>query len=190
MYIIAGCNGAGKTTASFTILPEVLDCVDYVNSDEIARGLSPLDPSLATIKATKIMLERIQELIGKRITFGLETTLSTKMLAKTIVQAQKVGYSVYLVFFWLSMPQLAVERVALRVASGGHNIDKDTIMRRYGNGIDNMFKVYMPIVDYWALVDNSGKSGKLVAEGGKDMETSVHHRVTFRKILDYERSRD
>jgi len=190
MYIIAGCNGAGKTTASYTMLPELLDCVEYVNSDEIARGLSPFDPSLASIKATKILLERMQELLERRVTFGVETTLSTKTLAKTVVQAQKLGYTVNLFFFWLSMPQLAIERVALRVQSGGHDIPVETIIRRYGTGIDNLFKEYMPIVDYWVIVDNSGKSGKLVAEGGMRVVTKIHHKITFNKILEYERTRD
>jgi len=190
MYIIAGCNGSGKTTASFTMLPQLLDCVEYVNSDEIARGLSPFDPSLASIKATKIMLERIQELIERRATFGVETTLSTKTLAKIVVQAQRAGYMVNLVFFWLSLPQLAVERVALRVQSGGHDIPTETILRRYGTGIDNLFKEYMPIVDYWIIIDNSGKSGKLVAEGGTRIVTKIHNKVTFNKILEYERTRD
>lgn len=190
MYVIAGCNGAGKTTASFTMLPELLDCVEYVNSDEIARGLSPFDPSLASIKATRIMLERIQELIERRVTFGVETTLSTKTLAKIIVQAQRAGYMVNLVFFWLSMPELAIERVALRVKSGGHDIPTGTILRRYGTGIDNLFKEYMPIVDYWVIVDNSGKSGRLVAEGGTRVVTKIHHKVIYNKILEYERTRD
>lgn len=190
MYIIAGCNGAGKTTASFSILPEILDCAEYVNSDEIARGLSPFDPSLASIKATKVMLERMQELLERRVTFGVETTLSTKTLAKTVVQAQEMGYTVNLVFFWLSMPELAIERVALRVKSGGHDIPVETILRRYGTGIDNLFKEYMPVVDYWIVIDNSGKSGALVAEGGRKVVTKIHNKVTFNKILEYERTRD
>lgn len=190
LYVIAGCNGAGKTTASFAMLPEILDCAEYVNSDEIARGLSPFDPSLASIKATKVMLERIQELLERRITFGVETTLSTKTLAKILVHAKELGYTVNLVFFWLSMPELAIERVALRVKSGGHDIPVDTILRRYGNGIDNLFKEYMSIVDYWIIIDNSGKRGSLVAEGGTNVVTKIHNKVTYNKILEYERTRD
>lgn len=190
LYVIGGCNGAGKTTASFTMLPEILDCAEYVNSDEIARGLSPFDPSLASIKATKVMLERIQELLERKVTFGVETTLSTKTLAKILVHAKELGYTINLVFFWLSMPELAIERVALRVKSGGHDIPTDTILRRYGNGIDNLFNVYMSIVDYWIIIDNSGKCGTLVAEGGVKVVTKIHNKVTFKKILEYERTRD
>ncbi len=190
LFIIAGCNGAGKTTASYTILPEILDCVDYVNSDEIARGLSPFNPELAQIEASKIMIIRIQELISKRKNFGIETTLSTKALARIVVQAQSAGYYVTLVFIWLSIPELAAERVNLRVSSGGHNVPRETIMRRYGMGIDNLFKVYMPICDYWVVIDNSGKSGKLVAEGGRRIVTKIHNKILYKKLLDYERNRD
>lgn len=190
LYIIAGCNGAGKTTASYTILPEILDCVDYVNSDEIARGLSPFNPELAQVDASRIMISRIDDLIGKRKNFAIETTLSTKALARTVVKAQSAGYYVILVFVWLSIPQLAVERVALRVASGGHNVPQEVILRRYGMGIDNMFKIYMPICDYWVIIDNSGKSGKLVAEGGNRIVTKIHNKVLHRKLLEYERARD
>lgn len=190
LFIIAGCNGAGKTTASYTILPEILDCVEYVNADEIARGLSPFNPGLAQIRASKIMIDRIQELIEKHATFGIETTLSTKALARIVVQAQNAGYQVTVVFMWLSLPELAIERVSLRVKSGGHNVPVDTIRRRYGMGIDNMFKVYIPICDYWVIIDNSGKAAQIVAEGGTRIVTKIHHKVIYKKILDYERTRD
>lgn len=63
IYIIAGCNGAGKTTASFTILPEILDCKEFVNADEIAKGLSPFQPEKVAFEAGRIMLERIETLL-------------------------------------------------------------------------------------------------------------------------------
>ena len=66
MYIIAGCNGAGKITTSFTVLPEILNCKEFVNADEIARGLSPFQPETVSIQAGRIMLHRIQELIKQK----------------------------------------------------------------------------------------------------------------------------
>jgi predicted ABC-type ATPase len=78
LYIIAGCNGAGKTTASFTLLPEVLGCREFVNADEIARGLSPFQPETVSIEAGRIMLQRIQELVRLKVDFAFETTLSAK----------------------------------------------------------------------------------------------------------------
>lgn len=190
IYIIAGCNGAGKTTASYTLLPELLNVDEYVNSDEIAKGLSPFRPSLAAIKASKIMMERIHELIEEGETFGLETTLSTKTLSKIIVDAQKRGYKVNLLFFWLRMPELAIERVKLRVESGGHDVPEETIRRRYGLGIDNLFRLYMPVCDYWMLLDNSKSPASLIAEGGIRVVTKIHDKTVYNLILDYERTRD
>jgi len=78
LYIIAGCNGAGKTTASYTVLPEMLECQEFVNADEIAKGLSPFQPEKVSIQSGRIMLNRINELIEKRVDFAFETTLSTR----------------------------------------------------------------------------------------------------------------
>src|SRR5574344_1163500 len=127
LYIISGCNGAGKTTASYTILPEMLSCKEFVNADEIARGISPFKPESVSIQAGKIMIERISNLMANGTDFAIETTLATKIYAKIIKYAQERGYRVTLLFFWLSMPNLAVERVKMRVASGGHNIEEKTI---------------------------------------------------------------
>ena len=101
LYIIAGCNGAGKTTASFTILPEMLDCEEFINADEIARGLSPLNPDKAAIDAGRLMLSRIDRLITNRNDFAFETTLATKSYRNTILKAKNAGYNVTLLFFGL-----------------------------------------------------------------------------------------
>ena len=101
LYIIAGCNGAGKTTASFTILPDILDCREFVNADEIARGLSPFQPEKVAFEAGRIMLQRIDELLTKKETFAFETTLSTKSYKNTIKKAKTLGYKTILLFFWL-----------------------------------------------------------------------------------------
>ena len=190
LFIIAGCNGSGKTTASYTLLPDLLNCDEYVNSDEIAKGLSPFNPALASIKASKLMAERITELLEKRATFGIETTLATRSLARVVTRAQAAGYRVTLVFFWLQMPELAIQRVKLRVASGGHSVPEETILRRYGAGIDNFFRIYVPVCDYWMLIDNSNTPSKLVAEGGSSVVTKIHDKTVYNQILNYERTRD
>ncbi|MDE6688933.1 MAG: zeta toxin family protein, partial [Prevotella sp.] len=118
LYIISGCNGAGKTTASYTVLPEILDCREFVNADEIARGLSPFNPESVAIEAGRLMLQRIEELLGKDVTFSIETTLATKSYINLVRNAQKQGYSVKLLFFWLRNPELAIQRVAERVENG------------------------------------------------------------------------
>jgi predicted ABC-type ATPase len=131
LYIIAGYNGAGKTTASFTILPEILNCKEFVNADEIAKGLSPFQPEKVSFESGRIMLNRINELLKENENFAFETTLSTKSYKNKIREAKEKGYNVTLLFFWLISTELAKERVKIRVSEGGHNIDSDVIERRY-----------------------------------------------------------
>lgn len=135
LYIISGCNGAGKTTASFTILPDILNCKEFVNADEIAKGLSPFQPETVAFEAGRIMLNRINELLETGVTFAFETTLATKSYKSKIEQAQVRGYKVTLLFFWLENVELALSRVATRVKEGGHNMPEEVIKRRYVAGI-------------------------------------------------------
>lgn len=142
LYIIAGCNGAGKTTASYTVLPEILECREFVNADEIAKGLSPFNPSSVAIEAGRLMLKRIGELLSAGVSFSVETTLSTRSYINLIQQAQNQGYSVSLIYFWLNSPELAIERVKQRVANGGHDVPAPIIRRRYRSGLEN-FSVFI-----------------------------------------------
>jgi predicted ABC-type ATPase len=174
LYIIAGCNGAGKTTASYTILPEMLNCREFVNADEIARGLSPFQPEKVAIEAGRLMLGRIYELLTRKEDFAFETTLSTRSYVKTVKRAQKAGYFVTLVYFWLNSPDLAVARVKDRVLEGGHDVAEGIIRRRYQKGIENLFKLFIPISDFWMVVDNSENPFKLIAEGEKENKKIVH----------------
>lgn len=185
LYIISGCNGAGKTTASYTVLPEILNCREFVNADEIARGLSPFNPSSVAIEAGKLMLQRIEELLKRNETFSIETTLATRSYVNLVKQAQEQGYSVRLLFFWLSTPELAVKRVAERVSKGGHDIPQDIIRRRYVAGINNLFKLFMPIVNYWAIFDNSETPRRKVAIGGKDTQTEIVNKALYDNIKYY-----
>ena len=172
LYIIAGCNGAGKTTASFTILPEILGCKEFINADEIAKGLSPFQPESVAVQAGRIMLARMNELLQKGETFAFETTLATKSYKQKIEWAQANGYEVTLLFFWLDSPNIAKERVAQRVAEGGHNIPLETIERRYYNGIANLFTIYIDMVDICYIFDNSEGERTPIAKkykGGKEI---------------------
>lgn len=190
LYIIAGCNGAGKTTASYTILPEMLKCKEFVNADEIARGISPFKPDSVSIQAGKIMIERIKNLISCGTDFALETTLATRTHANVIKFAQENGYKVTLVFFWLSLPSLAVERVKMRVESGGHNIEEKTIRRRYDIGIKHLFSLYIPLCEFWMIINNSTLPPELIAEGVKNQEPKIYNKPIYNKIVNYERIRD
>ncbi|MDE7336281.1 MAG: zeta toxin family protein [Muribaculaceae bacterium] len=164
LYIIAGCNGAGKTTASYSVLPTLLDCKEFVNADEIAKGLSPFNPESVAIEAGKLMLQRIELLLEQRKTFAIETTLATKSYASLVKRAQQAGYMVFLLFFWLSSPEMAIERVAKRVSEGGHNIPTETIIRRYWSGLNNFFNIFAPIVDSWMFFNNETHSTLLATE--------------------------
>src|SRR5690554_3064231 len=155
LYIIASCNGARETTASFTILPEILDCKEFVNADEIAKGLSPFQPEKVSFEAGRIMLNRINELLAENNSFAFETTLATKSYKNKVLEAQSRGYSVTLLFFWLQNIDLAEERVRTRVLEGGHNIKTEIIKRRYIRGINNLFEMYLPIISEVMIFDNS-----------------------------------
>lgn len=185
LYIISGCNGAGKTTASYTVLPEVLECKEFVNADEIARGLSPFNPEGMAIEAGRLMLKRITELMREGENFSIETTLATRSYAKLIRQAQAKGYKVSLIYFWLNSPQLAISRVQRRVSEGGHSIPEEVILRRYQSGIDNLFEIYMCCVDYWLIADNSQENRVIVAEGGRNISTEIHDVELFKTIESY-----
>ncbi len=176
LYIIAGCNGAGKTTASYSVLPDLLGCREFVNADEIAKGLSPFNPDSVAIEAGKLMLQRISTLLNERKTFAIETTLATRSYAKLVEQAKENGYQVILLFFWLSSPEMAIERVAKRVREGGHNIPTQTIIRRYWLGLQNFFKIFAPIVDSWMFFDNVDDT-KLLAN-----EEAILNNELFAKI--------
>ena len=168
LYIISGCNGAGKTTASVTILPEIFECKEFVNADEIAKGLSPFNPESVAIQAGKLMLERINYLLTQNDSFAIETTLSTKSYQNLVLQAHEKGFYVQLLYFWLPSPEFATARVAQRVKEGGHNIPKDVIYRRYFAGIKNLFEIYMPIVDYWVIYDNITSPPQKIGYGMKN----------------------
>jgi predicted ABC-type ATPase len=173
LYIVAGCNGAGKTTASFTILPEMLSCREFVNADSIAAGLSPFNPESVAIEAARLMLSRIQELLESRGDFAFETTLATRSYVSLVKEAQATGYKVTLLFMWLDSPATAVRRVAGRVAKGGHSIPVEVIERRYFRGIINLVNLYIPICNRWMIVDNETVTPKPIAEGGLDIDNII-----------------
>ncbi|NLZ19677.1 MAG: AAA family ATPase [Bacteroidales bacterium] len=169
LFIISGCNGSGKTTASYTLLPELLDCREFVNSDEFAKSLSPFDPGAASITASRYMLMKITYLLERRADFGVETTLATRSLIKIIQQAQELGYEVTVLYFWLNSPELAIQRVHDRVVAGGHNIPDHVVRRRYVMGLQYFFDTYIPVIDRWVLADNSRSPFTVVAEGSKQV---------------------
>ena len=172
VFVIGGCNGAGKTTASLAVLPTLLDCQEFVNADAIAAGLSPLNPDSVARIAGRMMLERMQNLRQLGVDFAFETTLAARSFAPFLRDCQQRGYTVTLLYFWLQSPELAIQRVALRVASGGHSIPEETIRRRYDRGRRNLVELYLPLADRWAIFDNSTQPSQPVAES-VDKQSSI-----------------
>jgi predicted ABC-type ATPase len=185
IYIIAGCNGAGKTTASYTILPDIIGCKEFVNADEIAKGLSPFQPEKVAFESGRIMLNRMEDLLKANTSFAFETTLSTKSYKNTVLRAKDLGYTVTLLFFWLNNIELAKERVKIRVSEGGHNIPSEVIERRYSNGIKNLFSIYIKIVDGTLIYDNSYGRHELIAHKIGDEAMNILDQEKFNKLIAY-----
>ena len=170
LYIIAGPNGSGKTTFARKFLPDYAKCLEFVNVDLIAGGLSPFDPERAALKAGRIMLEQIHSLGNRCLDFGFETTLSGKSYLRLLIELkQRKGYDIHLFFLWISSVELALQRIELRVQQGGHDIPEAVVRRRFNKGISNFFHFYRPVVDRWIIFNNSGDVPEVIAfeESGK-----------------------
>lgn len=164
IIIIAGPNGAGKTTFAREFLPTDEACLQFVNADLIAAGLSPFAPEAAALQAGRLMLTQIASHLAHGRSFALETTLSGLGYARQIPQWRAAGYAVALHFLTLPNAEVAIERVAQRVRQGGHNIPESVIRRRFASGHANLTR-YCALVDVWDVYDNSGPTPVLISEG-------------------------
>ena len=161
--IIGGGNGSGKSTSAVLVLPGV---IPYINADEIAKGLPEVEGENKDARASRILINAMDEHEARREDFAIETTLASRSLAPRVRRLQQGGYEFQLLFFWLNSPELNIQRVAERVRSGGHHIPEEVIRRRYIAGLKNFFSLYMPLADTWGAYDNSIKGqSKVVAEG-------------------------
>ena len=168
--------------SSFTILPEMLDCKEFVNADEIAKGLSPFQPESVSFQAGRIMIARIDELLNSGLDFAFETTLTTLSYLNTIKLAKEKGYSITLLYFWLNDVNLAIERVKTRVSEGGHNIPEEAIRRRYFRGIYNLTNKFNVLCNYWIVINNSSRPFTFVAEGQGATEIRVYDDMIWQQI--------
>lgn len=153
--VLAGINGAGKTTASRELLANVLKIPTFVNADAIARGLNGLNPEAEAIRAGRIMLQQLHDLAEARQDFAFETTLAARTYAGWLESLRATGYQVYLYYYWLRSPELAIGRVAERVQGGGHFVPDETIRQRYSRSVRNFFDLYRAQADWWEVYDNS-----------------------------------
>jgi predicted ABC-type ATPase len=162
--VIGGPNGAGKTTAAVDLLPKTLGISEFINADEIARGLSPFNAAAQEIAAGRLMLKRMHAVAAQGLSFAFETTCASRTHVRFLERCRDAGYRLSLVFLWLPSPETAMTRVARRVREGGHNIPDDIVRRRYRLGLYNMRRIYLPLVDLGIIYDNSDHGRILVAE--------------------------
>lgn len=163
-YILAGPNGAGKTTFANEFLPIEAECLNFINADLIAQGLSPFQPTKMALEAGRIMIKQIADCLSKNESFAFETTLSGKGYYKKIIEWKKQGYEIIIYFFKLPSVEFAIERVKLRVAKGGHNVPEPDIRRRFKRSWNNFEMIYKPLADSWAVIDTSGDMPVIIDE--------------------------
>lgn len=181
VYIVAGPNGSGKTTFAKRFLPEYVWCKQFVNADLIAGGLSPFSPEDSALRAGKLLLEQIQSLAQKKISFGFETTLAGKSYQKLLLNLKSKGYGLRLFFLWIPNAELAISRIQDRVKRGGHFIPESVVRRRIERGLSNFFSPYGPLLDSWAFFDNSGPFPNLVAARSSE-RLEVQNAVLWERI--------
>lgn len=185
IFVFGGCNGSGKTTFANNFLNTAPN-IEYVNADTIAAQLNPSDVEAVAIQASRMMLTRLNALATSGVDFAFETTLAARSFAKFLRECKNRGYQINLVYVWLSSVELAIDRVAARVASGGHNIPETTIIRRYNRGRRNFIELYMPIADRWRVYDNSEVKIEPIAYCLNSSQTpTILQPNTWNKIINY-----
>ncbi len=177
IYLIAGCNGAGKTTFAKEFLPKEVKCLRFLNADEIARGLSPLKPSASAVQAARLLLTQLEECLRRRETFALESTLSGKTYIRLFRRARQLGYEIELHYLWLSSPAQAIARVRQRVKLGGHDVPVADIHRRFKRSLVHLIEDYLPLTRRWTIWDSRGLLAKRLAI------SSTHDIEAVRKLI-------
>jgi predicted ABC-type ATPase len=178
IYVIAGCNGAGKTTFAKEFLPKEVKCLRFLNADEIARGLSPLKPSAGAVQAGRLLLKEIGDSLQRRETFALESTLSGKTHIQLFHRAKQLGYEIEIFYLWLSSPAQAIARVRDRVKKGGHHVAAADIRRRFKRSLVHLFDDYIPLAARWTVLDNRYMPSKPLAN-------SNTHDIEYLRTLIY-----
>lgn len=154
----------------------------FINADEIARGLSPLNPAAVAIEAGKLMLARLDKLIQQRADFVFETTGAGVGHVGTLKRCREAGYTVHILYFYLSSVELAIDRVAQRVRQGGHFVPEQDIIRRYHLGLTRLFSHYVPLADSTTLILNDSRPMQLIAKKSGLDSWTIHHPTIWNLI--------
>ena len=183
VIVLAGPNGAGKSTCAPELLRDTFHLTEFVNADVIAQGLSGFDPQGAALAAGRELLERVRELARQHVDFAFETTLASRSYAPWLADLIAGGYAIRLVFLWLPSADLAVERVALRVVAGGHDVPETTVRRRYAAGLRNFGELYQPLASIWHVYDSSSSAlPRLIATGVRRRTRRVYDQAIWRRV--------
>jgi predicted ABC-type ATPase len=184
ILMIAGPNGAGKTTMTVELVADRSILYEFINADEIARGLAPLHPESMALTASKLMIGRLKELLAASKSFAFETTASGTNYVKHLKTAKSKGYVINLTFLWLASPDQAVRRVAQRVKQGGHFVSEETVVRRYYAGLKNLLVSYLPLADTANILDNSSEesSKRLIARKKINGSIDILDRAIWEKL--------
>ncbi len=168
-YIIAEPNEAGKTTFAKEFLPIEAECLNFVNADLIAQGLSPFQPNKMAVEAGRLMIQHINECVEKNESFAFETTLSGKGYIKKIKDWKEKQYEIIIYFLKVSSVEFAIERVTLRVSQGGHNVPEQDIVRRFERSWNNFQQIFKCLADSWIVFDTSGTQPIIIEESGQQL---------------------
>jgi predicted ABC-type ATPase len=182
VYIVAGSNGAGKTTFATEFLPRHAQCREFLNADLVAAGLSPFDPDTAAVAAARVLLARLKTLVQQKRDFGFETTLAGKTYAPMLREIKAAGYVRHLFYLWVPSVDIALARVAQRVRQGGHNVPESAVRRRFDVGLRNLAQIYLPLFDSWQWFDNSTAQPRTIARF-KHGELDVLDAALYQQIL-------
>jgi len=182
-YIIAGPNGAGKTTFARTFLPHYVGCVNFVNPDLIARGLSPFEPRRAILRAGRLVLAEIRDKVARGEDFAFETTLAGRTYLRTLRTLGALGYARHMFYLWIPSPELALCRIRERVACGGHDVPENEVRRRFGRSIANLLGAYRPLLDSLHVIDNSTDEPRLVCRD-EDGDTMVYDHALYAALME------
>ena len=165
IYVLAGPNGSGKTTLARDFLPQEIHCLNFLNADLMALGLSPFDATRAGLRAGRVLLQEFDRHVAEGASFGIESTLSGLTYIDRFRDAKEKGFRLVFFYIWVGSAKLSIERIRHRVAKGGHHVPNADVIRRFGRSIRNFFNHYQPLAYKFYIFDNRAEKPVMIAFG-------------------------